>query len=179
MLLINFFTFILDIQKGKYNDTNKPVALKLLEEYDESSENQSDNEPPEEIVIIKETLINNKSLTEHNDETNTTSKKNVLLQKNVDENSISLVNNDDKAINTEMEIEICSKINKECKKPDLDQGQKRKKNSNKESKPFKKCQPLRTPRTEVMERKGALLEAVSCVINLYLINIVYYTIFVC
>lgn len=135
-----------------------------MEEYDESSENHSDNEPPEEIVIVKETaLINNKSVTESINVTSPISKENILLENNVDENSILLVNNNSKTINTEIENKICSKVNEECKKPDLDHGQKRKKNSNKESKPFKKNQSLRTPRTEVMERKGALLEAVSCI----------------
>lgn len=134
-----------------------------MEEYDESSENHSDNEPPEEIVIVKETaLINNKSVTESINVTSPISKENILLENNVDENSILLVNNS-KTINTEIENKICSKVNEECKKQDLDHGQKRKKNSNKESKPFKKNQSLRTPRTEVMERKGALLEAVSCI----------------
>jgi len=58
-------------------------------------------------------------------------------------------------------IDVCSKINNKCEKTTNDRGQKRKNTSKKESKPIKKTPPMRTPRTEVVERKGALLEAVS------------------
>lgn len=145
-------------------ETSKPVALKLLEEYDESS---SDNEPPEETIIIKESALSNDTiLIKNNEEQCSTSKiEDISLENSneVDSTSLSVLN-DNKVLNTEVKIENSSKINGDCGKQGSEQGQKRKRSPKKDFKPVKKTPPLRTPRTEVVERKGALLEAVRIVI---------------
>lgn len=130
-----------------------------MEAYDESGDNQSDDEPPEETAIIKKSaLLDNKSLTEHSISLCSASE---VVDKEV--YSSPLVKNDSEAVNTEVKIKS-SKVNNGCEKADpenLENGQKRKRNVKKEFKPIKKSLPLRTPRTEIVERKGALLEAVS------------------
>lgn len=78
-----------------------------------------------------------------------------------EDNTNPLLKNSNEAVNKEVKTESSSKINEECRKVDSENGQKRKRTSKKESKPFKKIPPPRTPRTEIVERKGALLEAVS------------------
>lgn len=140
------------------DETRKPIALKLLEEYKESS----DDEPPEETAIVKKSeSFNNKSLIETNEESCSTFKMEIISTEHNEEVNISLVDNVSEAINTKVNNESSSKVNK-CEKTDSEpRGQKRKKNSKKETKPLKKIPPLRTPRTEVIERKAALLEAVS------------------
>lgn len=95
-------------------------------------------------------------ITEKNEEPSSTS---VINNKEVD--STTLIDNDSNTVSTDVNIDNCSKINDKYVKTANDSGQKRKNNSKKESKPFKKMPPMRTPRTEVVERKGALLEAVS------------------
>lgn len=95
-------------------------------------------------------------ITRENEEPNSTS---VINNKEVD--STTLIDNDSEAVSADVNIDICSKINDKCVKTTNDRGQKRKNTSKKESKAFKKMPPMRTPRTEVVERKGALLEAVS------------------
>lgn len=134
------------------DETSKPVALKLLEAYDEFGDNQSDDEPPEETAIIKKSALpDNKSLTEQLCSGSETVDKEV--------HSSPLVKNDGEAASTEVKIKSCSKVNEGCEKADPENGQKRKRAIKKESKPIKKTPPLRTPRTEIVERKGALLEA--------------------
>jgi len=95
-------------------------------------------------------------ITEKNEEPSSTS---VINNKEVD--SSTLIDNNSNAVSTDVNIDICSKINDKYVKTANDRGQKRKNNSKKESKPFKRMPPMRTPRTEVVERKGALLKAVS------------------
>lgn len=144
-----------------------------MEEYDESS----DGEPPEETTIVKKLeSFDNKSLTDGNEEPCTTSKIGVVsTEHNEEADSTSLVENVIEAVNTEVNVENCSKVD-QCGKMDSEQhGQKRKRNSKKESKPFKKIPPLRTPRTEVVERKAALLEAVSWFLSpMYIILCIKY-----
>jgi len=95
-------------------------------------------------------------ITEKNEDPSSTP---VINNKEID--STTLIDNDSKAVSTGVNIDICTKINDKYVKTANDRGQKRKNASKKESKPFKKMPPMRTPRTEVVERKGALLEAVS------------------
>lgn len=204
---------------------NKPVALKLLEEYDESSDNQSDSEPPEEIPIVRTSVsLENKNVLEQNEDSCSTSVvetsiieknvepgvsstiealiteeneepgstsiiealiteenvelgstpvvKNLVTEKIKKPSSISVIKNKEvdsttlmdqnsKAVSTDVKIDESSKINDKCEKTTNERGQKRKNTSKKESKPVKKTPPMKTPRTEVVERKGALLEAVS------------------
>jgi len=64
-------------------------------------------------------------------------------------------------MNIEVKIESCTKVNEECEKVNSENGQKQNRTSKTEFKPLIKVSPLRTPRTEIVERKGALLEAVS------------------
>lgn len=137
-------------------EISKPVSLKLLEEYAESS----DDEPPEEIAIIKKSvLFDNQSLIEP--EICSTSEMNVPI-KHEKINSMSTIETfSNKISSVEVKIENGLKIKEECKISDSEHGHKRKNNSKKESKPIKKIAPMRTPRTEVMERKGALIEVVS------------------
>ncbi|XP_001946648.1 nuclear fragile X mental retardation-interacting protein 1 [Acyrthosiphon pisum] len=166
------FAGIVDIIKDEQlEETNKPVALKLIQEYDQSSDNQSDNEPPEEMPINKKSgSPDNKNVSEQSENPCTTPIIEVLItDKNEEPSSTSVINNevdsttlidnDSKAVSTDVNIDICSKINDKHVKTANDRGQKRKNTSKKESKPFKKMPPMRTPRTEVVERKGALLEA--------------------
>lgn len=183
------------IKEELANETNKPAALKLLESYDESSDNnQSDDEPPEETSIIKESVsLGDTNLTNSNNELcSTLETEDVSDRNNEIEDFTSLVTekpNDElccaletedvsgghikvqdstasdkdngKAISTEMKPEISSKVDEGCKKTGIERGQKRKKPQKKEFKPIKRTPPLRTPRTEVVEKKNALLEAVS------------------
>lgn len=139
-----------------------------MEEYDESS----DGEPPEETAIIRKSESSeNKSLIEGIEEPCSTSKMEVVSTEYDEEaNSTSLVDNVSETIDTKINIESCSKIDK-CENTNFEpHGQKRKKSSKKETKSLKKIPPLRTPRTEVVERKTALLEAVSwIIINLYFV----------
>jgi len=120
----------------------------------ESPDNKNVSEQSENpcTTPIIEVLI-----TEKDEEPNSSS----LVINNKEVDSTSLIGNDSKAVSTDVNIDICSKINDKYVKTANDHGQKRKNNSKKESKPFKKMPPMRTPRTEVVERKGALLEAVS------------------
>lgn len=224
--LYGFILFYVGIIKDEQlEDMNKPVALKLLEEYDESSDNQSDSEPPEEIPIVKksvslekknvleqnekpcstsevETSIIEKNvepgftstiealITEENEEPGSTSTiepltteenvepnstpvvENLITEKNEKPSSISVIKNkeldsttlidqNNEAVSTNVKIDESSKINDKCEKTTNERGQKRKNTSKKESKSVKKIPPMKTPRTEVVERKGALLEAVS------------------
>lgn len=184
--------------------------MKLLEEYDESS----DDEPPEETAIVKESALLDIEMSpvldgrpcptsetrdismeqkeescsalemegvslEHKDEVASTSEMENVSLEHKDEvastsemesvsmehkekvNSTSLVTVDSKTLSSEMKAETSSNVKEECDKTDNERSQKRKKNSNKEFKPIKRTPPLRTPRTEVLEKKGALLEAVS------------------
>lgn len=212
------------IKDEQLEDMNKPVVLKLLEEYDESSDNQSDSEPPEEIPIVRtsvslenknvleqnenpcstsvvETSIIEKNvepgfsstiealiteeygepgcstsitealITEENVEPNSTPVvENLITEKNEKPSSISVIKNKEvdsttlmdqnsEAVSTDVKIDESSKINDKCEKTTNERGQKRKNTSKKESKPVKKIPPMKTPRTEVVERKGALLEA--------------------
>lgn len=162
--------------------------MKLLEEYDESS----DDEPPEETAIVKESAPVDISMTpvlneepcssvktrdismehkeescstikmegvsiEHKDEISSTLEmESVSIELKEKAGSTSSVIIDNEAVCSEMKTEMCSNV-----KEDNERGQKRKKNSNKEFKPIKRTPPLRTPRTEVLEKKSALLEAVS------------------
>lgn len=154
VILIILLICDVDIKKEKIDEITKPVALKLLEEYAVSS----DDEPPEEIAIIKESVVHDdQSLIESEEnKCSILEIENVTIENNKQVESISIVENDSKAASIELKI-----VNGECKKSDSEHGQKRKNNSNKESKPIKKMAPMRTPRNEIMERKGALLEAVS------------------
>lgn len=168
LIFILCFLYNVDVQKQDeiIEETGKPVALKLLEEYAESS---SDDEPPDETAIVKESApLNNTILTEPNDEPCSTSKvEDISMKCNDEVDSISLsVINDVKVENKELTNEKFSKVNGESIKPDFERGQKRKKSPKKEFKPVKKTPPLRTPRTEIVERKGALLEAVRLFISL-------------
>jgi len=95
-------------------------------------------------------------ITEKNEEPSSTS---VIENKKVD--SITLIEHDGEAASTDVKIDECSNINNKSEKTTDERGQKRKNTSKKGSKPVKKMPPMRTPRTEVVERKGALLEAVS------------------
>lgn len=190
-----FLLLFADLIKEEATDeTNKPAALKLLESYDESSDNtQSDDEPPEETSIVKESApLNDTSLKNPNDdlcsiiETDVSNRHgeiqdatSLVKEKPNDEpcstletedvsdglhevqDPSALVKDDSEAVNTEMKTEISSKVDEECEKTDIERGQKRKKPQKKEFKPIKRTPPMRTPRTEVMEKKSALLEAVS------------------
>ncbi|XP_022166502.1 nuclear fragile X mental retardation-interacting protein 1-like [Myzus persicae] len=164
------FAGIIDIKDDQLEETNKPVVLKLLEEYDQSSDNQSDNEPPEEMPIVRKSgSPDNKNVSIKNEKPCSTPVKEVVITKKSEESiSTLLINNkvdsttlidDCEAVSTDVNIDVCSKIDEKCVKTTNDRGQKRKNTSKKESKPFKKIPPMRTPRTEVVERKGALLEA--------------------
>lgn len=166
-----------DIKDDQLEETNKPVVLKLLEEYDQSSDNQSDNEPPEEMPIVRKSgSPDNKNVSIKNEKPCSTPVKEVVITKKSEESiSTLLINNkvdsttlidDCEAVSTDVNIDVCSKIDEKCVKTTNDRGQKRKNTSKKESKPFKKIPPMRTPRTEVVERKGALLEAVSRFLSL-------------
>jgi len=88
----------------------------------------------------------------------------ILVTENKEVDSTLLIDHDSEVVNTnntDVKIDICSKTNDKCEKTTNERGQKRKNTSKKESKPVKKMPPMKTPRTEVVERKGALLEAVS------------------
>jgi len=123
-------------------------------------------------IIKKSGLPENKNVSEENEKPCTTPVTEVLITdknkepsstsviNNKEVDSITLIDNNSETVNTDVNIDICSK-NDKCVKTANDRGQKRKNTSKKESKPFKKIPPMRTPRTEVVERKGALLEAVS------------------
>lgn len=76
------------------------------------------------------------------------------------ESSSDVVDLEMKNENEKMKIESCSKTFEEDEKTNTKHCLKRKKSSKKDSKSIKKLPPLRTPRTEVVERKSALLEAV-------------------
>ncbi|XP_026822903.1 putative uncharacterized protein DDB_G0274405 [Rhopalosiphum maidis] len=189
------------IKDEQLDEINKPVALKLLEEYDQSSDNQSDNEPPEEMPIVKTSgSLENKNVLEQNEKPCSTSviealiaekneepgstsitgkneepgstqiiealttekQSSILVTENKEVDSTLLIDHDSEVVNTnntDVKIDICSKINDKCEKTTNERGQKRKNTSKKESKPVKKMPPMKTPRTEVVERKGALLEA--------------------
>lgn len=150
--------------------------MKLLEEYDESS----DDEPPEETAIVKESALldiemspvldgrpcptsetRDISMEQKEESCSTLEMEGVSLEHKEKVNSTSLVTVDSKTLSSEMKTETSSNVKEECDKTDNERSQKRKKNSNKEFKPIKRTPPLRTPRTEVLEKKGALLEAVS------------------
>jgi hypothetical protein len=148
----------------KINEINKPVVLKLLEEYDESS----DDEPPDETGIVKEstsqeTVHNTKLCSaeslKQNEEVLFTSEIGVSVKLNKKVNSNIFSGNDSEIEKTEVKIENSLKVNEDNYNLESESGQKRKKSSKKEFKQIKKQPPLRTPRTEVVERKGALLEA--------------------
>jgi len=124
-------------------------------------------------IVKKSELPDNKNVSEQNEKPCTTPVTKVLLvDKSKEPSSTSVINNkevdsttfidnDNETVSTDVNIEICSEKNDKCVKTANDRGQKRKNTSKKESKPIKKIPPMRTPRTEVVERKGALLEAVS------------------
>jgi len=124
-------------------------------------------------IVKKSGLLDDKNVSEQNKKLCTTPVTEVLITdknkepistsviNNKEEDSTTLINNDNETVSTDVNIDICSKKNDECVKTANDHGQKRKNTSKKESKPFKKIPPMRTPRTEIVERKGALLEAVS------------------
>jgi hypothetical protein len=193
---LGFLLLYIDLIKEELvNDINKPAALKLLESYDESSDNnQSDDEPPEETSIVKESVpLGNTSLTNSNDELCSTLEtedvsdkysevqdftslvkekpngelccaletEDVLGEHSEVQDSTALDKDDSEAISTEVKTETSSKVDEECEKTGIERGQKRKKSQKKELKPIKRTPPLRTPRTEVVEKKNALLEAVS------------------
>lgn len=71
-----------------------------------------------------------------------------------------IAGNNCKVVNSEVKVESCLKVNNECEKTNTEHSQKRKRCAKKEFKPIKKLPPLRTPRTEIVERKSAFLEAV-------------------
>lgn len=217
------------IKEELIDETHKPAALKLLENYDESS----DDEPPEEISIVKESApVNDTSLTNANDKLCSTSetdgvlnelskvqdssdghcevqdstslvkdKRNDELCSAIETESVlnecsevqdsislvkekpndkpcstlgtesvlnghsevqdSLVKDDSKALNSVVKTDISTNVSEECEKTNIERGQKRKKPPKKDFKPLKRTPPMRTPRTEVVEKKSALLEAVS------------------
>lgn len=147
---------IINQEEHTIDETSKPIVLKLLEAYAESS----DDEPPEEIAIVKESILfDNQTLIEPEGIKCSTSEiENVEHNEKID--STTIVENNSKTASIKVKIENDLKINGECKISDSEHGQKRKKNSMKDPRPIKKLAPMRTPRTEVMERKGALLEAV-------------------
>lgn len=140
----------------------KPTGLKLLEEYDASSDNESSDEPPEEAVIIKESVpLDNTNSVEVTEEPNSSSEfKDILIESN-EKICPKLSDVDKNDVNNDEAVKSYSKELKENEKRNSEHGQKRKKPNKKESKPIKKVPPPRTPRTEVMEKKSALLEAVS------------------
>lgn len=112
------------------------------------------------MAIVKESVSQDKSLTEYNKELCSTSDtKEVFLECSKEVNTTSLGENGSN-VDLKMKIESCSKVFEEDEKTNAKHCQKRKKSSKKDSKPIKKLPPLRTPRTEVVERKSALLEAV-------------------
>lgn len=146
------------------DETNKPVALKLLEEYDESNDSQSDNEPPEETAIVKKsTLPDNKLLTKYIEEPCSTSEiRAVPIENNKVNTNTTIIKGNSESVSTEVNNDkSILEENEACENTNTERGIKRKKTPKKESKPMKKSQPLRTPRTEIVERKDALLEAVS------------------
>lgn len=174
-LLILFYAETLTdiIKDEQLDDTNKPVALKLLEEYDQSSGSE-----PEEMPIVKKSgSAENKNESETNekpcsglikDEDDLITEKNEepitsVMQNKEEVDSSTLVDRDSKALSTDVKNDTCSQSNE---KNNNEQGKKRKNTSKKESKPIKKVTPMRTSRTEVVERKGALLEAVSGFVSL-------------
>lgn len=113
------------------------------------------------MAIVKELASQDKSPTEHNEELcSTTNMKEVFLKCSEEVNTTLLGENGSSVVDLEMKIESCSKVFEEDEKTNTKHCQKRKKSSKKDSKPIKKLPPLRTPRTEVVERKSALLEAV-------------------
>lgn len=143
------------------DESIKPVALKMLEEYEETS-NQSDDEPPEEMAIVKVSTLPDDSNSIKPNEESIIKLEDTIIKNSEEMDTASLVNNDDKTVRVDIKIDSCSKVNEVCEKiVPGNNSQKRKKDSKKEFKPIKKQPPPRTPRTEVVERKGALLEAVS------------------
>ncbi|XP_025193010.1 nuclear fragile X mental retardation-interacting protein 1 [Melanaphis sacchari] len=177
------------VKDEQLEESNKSVVLKLLEQYDQSSDDLSDNEPPEELPIVRtsESLENKNvleqnekpcsssvietSIIEKNEEPSSTPVIDALItEKNENSNSTSIIKNkevdstliidrDSEVISTDVKTDVCSKTNDKCEKSINERGQKRKNTSKKESKPVKKMPPMKTPRTEIVERKSALLEA--------------------
>lgn len=168
-----FYNVDLQNEDEKSEETNKPSGLKLLEEYEASSDNDSDNEPPEETAIVKESApsentivkesesLDNKSLIEHDKEISSYLEEEDSMKHDEELVSSSLVVNGDEIVNTEVAAESCSKESEECEKKVSEPGLKRKKHNKNESKLAKKVPPPRTPRNEVLEKKAALIEAVS------------------
>lgn len=130
----------------------------MIEEYDKSS----DDEPPNETAIIKESASQDivKAAPNEKQCSSTSNIKSVPTEHNKQENITVLTGNESEVVNSDLKVETCLKVNNECEKTITVHSQKRKKLSKKEIKPIKKTPPLRTPRTEIVERKNALLEAV-------------------
>lgn len=158
-ICIKTTNFVLVIKEEILDESNKSVALKLLEEYDESNDSQSDNEAPEEMAIVKKC---SKQLTECTEEQcPTLETRAVSIEHNKEVVNTAIVEENSGSVKSEANIDVSPKVNEECENTNNVRGLKRKKTQKKEIKPIKKNPPLRTPRTEMVERKGALLEAVS------------------
>jgi len=150
---------MLNVEIQKLNDTTiKPVALKLLEEYEESS----DDEPPDETAIIKKSGSQEIDLAEPCEKLQSSSSdtRSVHIEHNKEVGTAVLAGNSCRIVNSEVKVESCLKVDNECEKTNTEHSQKRKRSAKKEIKPIKKPPPLRTPRTEIIERKSAFLEAV-------------------
>lgn len=103
-----------------------------------------------------------KHLTEPIEEQSSTSEIRTVPIENKENVNTTIIEGNNVSVSIEVNTdESITKVNEACENVNSERGVKRKKTPKKESKPIKKPPPLRTPRTEIVERKSALLEAVS------------------